>query len=724
VRHWVQPETLKELTARQLIVLFDLTNSSSPAANAIVDAVRSPSNNSSLNGLLGHPSGAHTVLTGITPVALQTELAKRPKSSRARLEQYVVLTYPTATVAKNMKALLEKDPRVLSVEFNKEVVLSAQPSDRYFAPNTFPPTPGNYQWGMEALNVPAAWDKVRGNAYLGAVDMGIVCPSTSSPCITHPDLQQNFRHQFSRRFFAGVTPDDLIDEDISVFSWLGTEYRTRGHGTHVAGIISATPQYGQFDNHQSNSGVAGICWTCSFAMLKMGRSVDAIVAAIAYGIDHGLQSINMSWRVEDTASTEVIASYLDVLSVARARDVVMVAASGNRARPTIDFPARVPGVIAVGGLQVGSKFWNTGYGIYGNVCPPPGVPGDECGSNYGPEQAVVAPAKDVVSTVYPNFDHNFFVYRGDSFGPDGGALDGYGDCTGTSMSAPHVTGIVGLLRSVNPLLDRDQIRTLLTTNTTPCIGADSDKCGAGIPDAGKAVTAAMGGPRAVNRLTPLFSFYSAAATDHFYTTVPQMALAALTIGGLLPQPSDAAIAYDAIGDVVSGYSQFPTPPCTAYPCFAYAPPRANLSVFVSHVNPVAGAGELLPLYRYSWTNSSRVSHVYSANQGENWPSVGYTLDGIEGYIYPPTQAQPIGTVKVCRKYDALRDDYVLFAGAGASGLDCSATSDGLTGGNYQSLTQADWIGWAYSVREPQPVCGGAKPCRSDILPALMLLLLD
>jgi hypothetical protein len=45
----------------------------------------------------------------------------------------------------------------------------------------------------------------------------------------------------------------------------------------------------------------------------------------------------------------------------------------------------------------------------------------------------------------------------------------------------------------------------------------------------------------------------------------------------------------------------------------------------------------------------------------SYESVGYRLDGIEGYIYPKTMSpQPAGTVRLMRKYNAARDDHAIF----------------------------------------------------------------
>src|SRR3954466_8631822 len=73
-------------------------------------------------------------------------------------------------------------------------------------------------------------------------------------------------------------------------------------------------------------------------------------------------------------------------------------------------------------------------------------------------QDLVAPAKDVLSTVYTGRDWiTTLIVCG-----DGAAVDGYGLCTGTSMAAPpFVSGIAGLLRSASPLLGRADIRRLL-----------------------------------------------------------------------------------------------------------------------------------------------------------------------------------------------------------------------------------------------------------------------
>ncbi len=691
----------------QLIVLYDPGNAASPSASAVLSAFngKASSGDIAIRNALGNPAAAELMIKETPSQDLQQQFNTYPLSARSILQQYLLLTYASSGLASSAYSLIAADARVWSVEQNAALGYSVTPNDRFFSYNAAQPFEGNYEWGMLSIYSPQAWDIERGNAYLGAIDTGIPCnPGCGST--SHPDLVQNFRPQFSTGYRTGTANSDFHDK--------------LGHGSHVSGIISATPEYGQFSNGQANTGVAGTCWTCSFIMIASDLSIGSIVNSITYAADHGVQAVNMSWGDEygTHLNTCGIAPHpttaeCTALAYAKDRDLVLVGASGNGYQNRVQWPAREDGVIAVGGVQFGGGFWRIGYGN-GNTCTP-GVPGSECGSNYGPEQQIVAPSKDIISTIGIGLDggvvdYNTNVHCGDHYGPPG--VDGYGDCTGTSMAAPHVTGIVGLIRSADPLMARTDVKSTLVSNTTACVGTDSAKCGNGIPNASAAVRSVIGYPAYLNRLTPLFSFYSTAGQDHFYTTVPQMAIAALSSGQLLPQPGGGAIKYDSIGSPIPLYSQFPTPACTFSPCFAYDTPEATVSIFVSHFTPQVGGVDLVPLYRYSFactsgsaftycnTHPNDVSHVYSTDLSESWQY--YSRDGIEGYVYSKAIAQPAGTVKLCRAYDPVRDDWVLYPGTGTSGTDCSATSDGLTGGNYYQ--SHDWLGWVFTARNPTRVC--------------------
>jgi serine protease len=719
----VQPESgLIELWARQLLLLFD-PSAANPTQAEVLQAVAQPDSNPDLVRQLNSPVAAERLLQFTSSPEVLESLAANPRSARAKLERYVVLTYATAEIAATAFSRLRADQRVSSVQQNHYHLYSPAPNDQYF-PYGSGLAPGAYQWGMQALNFPAAWGVERGTAYVADLDIGIYCAGgTVAPCVTHPDLQQNFREQFSANFYAG---DTTIAEHIFAVPGVGN---FTGHGTHVAGILAATPEYGAFTNHNANSGVAGGCWTCSLVEIKDSLSDAATANSITYAVEHGLQILNMSFG--DAESTPQFAycgdttndSTCTAMAYADDRDVLVAAASGNKYVARIQFPAQLADTIAVGGLDFGGTFWRDGYGA---SCTP-GSSGNECGSDYGLQSdgvtpQVVAPAKDVLSTFHYGYDYNPGINCGDTYGPSSGAIaSGYGDCTGTSMSSPHVAAIVALMRSANPLMSKANIKTALLASTSPCTGTDSTKCGAGIPDAAKAVQSALG-PGAKNRLTALFSFYSATADDHLYTIFPQMALAALYSGQMIPQPPSASIAYSGIGSTVPGYALYPQPSSCASPCPAGTTPQAIISVFTSHVDPTDATAELVPLYRMSYSCPSacvHVSHVYTTDSVglSAFGSAGYVLDGIEGYIYPSSKAQPAGTVKLCRKYNSTRDDYILFTGTGTGGTTCGSGDTFTLNGSGTAYTDytspvggTDWIGWVYPVRSAMAICTNAIPC--------------
>ncbi len=608
-----------------------------------------------------------------------------PESPEALLQRFIVLTYPPGTNLDDIEAALLADPRIEAVGEDVQGSVSASPTDPLFPPPAGG-DPTQYQWGSFTLNLPAAWDRIKGHAYVGVLDVGIM--------VDHPDLRAfhvdggttyydggNFRPQFSWNFDHSDYGSD-VDE-------LGGRNPASGasHGTHTSGIIAATPNNG--------IGVAGACWHCS---LMIARDLPLLASELAEGFtwlaSHGAQVINYS-GLSPLAAGEDCSNLTDLdagarmictaLSFADEHDVVLTISSGNDLND-IDFPARDPRTIAVGGIQAGNPptFWQE------NVCPAargvPHVTGtQQCGSNYTVTtgrrmQDLVAPAKDVLSTTYTNHDWNVGLECGDHFPQGVGAPDptpGYGTCTGTSMSAPYVAGIAGLLRSANPLLTKENIRGILLSHADRA-GAWDPRYGYGVPDAAASVADALGtvGGRVLpNRLTPLFSLYSDTAKDYFYTTVPQMAAAAISgnlNGTCDPQPGGCTtpptlVPYSPVGPRVTGYSQFPLP-CTVGPCVTF--PTASVYIFTTEAPPFAGAPPLVPLYRMSYKDPTPgslhrdVTYTTDTTGILAFKGVGYDLDGIEGYIYAPCTPEPgcipPGAVPLHRRYNPQRDDFAIF----------------------------------------------------------------
>lgn len=181
-----------------------------------------------------------------------------------------------------------------------------------------------------------------------------------------------------------------------------------GHGTHVAGIAAAVSDNG--------TGIAGVSWGARIMPVKVldasgnGTFADA-AAGITWAADSGAQVINLSFG--GTSGSTVLQ---DAVDYAYGKGAVIVAAAGNSGSNFVLYPARYPHVIAV----AATDGTDTRAGF----------------SNYGPEVALAAPGLSIYSTT-----------RGGN----------YGYLSGTSMSAPFVSGLAAILRGIPGVGSADTI---------------------------------------------------------------------------------------------------------------------------------------------------------------------------------------------------------------------------------------------------------------------------
>lgn len=184
-----------------------------------------------------------------------------------------------------------------------------------------------------------------------------------------------------------------------------------GHGTHVSGIITA-----QANNGYSIEGIDQHAKIMPVKVLDAEGSGDTeqIAKGILYAVDHGAKVINLSLGGDYSRTLEYALQY------AASKNVVVIAASGNDGQYGISYPASSRYVISVGAtnpLDIVSNY-----------------------SNYGEKLDLVAPGTDIPSLV-PNGNVTYM--------------------SGTSMAAPHVTAVAGLLLSTNSKLKVADIRALL-----------------------------------------------------------------------------------------------------------------------------------------------------------------------------------------------------------------------------------------------------------------------
>jgi len=241
----------------------------------------------------------------------------------------------------------------------------------------------------------------------------------------------------------------------------GGDLDFNGHGTHVSGIIASSGHVGF-----STGSTKGVAPDANLLVGKVcGPEVcmeDDIINGIEWAEAQGADVINMSLggRVYGGANCDPedpnfpeLDELLEaaVYLAAEGEDgVVFTISSGNDyAKNGVSSPACVSKAIAVGSTD-GNRI--SGF------------------SNTGPAMDVVAPGSNVFSTYSCNAinDPNYlepciFIWAA--------------TLSGTSMSAPHVAGVVALMLEKNPYLTVDDVETALCSTATKIQNGRYDGCG-------------------------------------------------------------------------------------------------------------------------------------------------------------------------------------------------------------------------------------------------------
>jgi len=183
-------------------------------------------------------------------------------------------------------------------------------------------------------------------------------------------------------------------------------------------------------------------------------------------------------------------------------------------------------------------------------------------SASGPKQWVVAPAVEVRSLFYRGgqwvkfSDPAFLQLRGPEH-CHAGAAPGFGNCTGTSMAAPHVSAIAALVKSADPLMSAAGVRDVIMRS-----GDAPSPLRLSWVTESRAPEGRRGGPwrrRHQEPDHPLSSLlrrtFPTGNFNHVYTVVPQVAMGR-SKGNCRRKPRGIAT-YHSIGNTVPGYASYP-----------------------------------------------------------------------------------------------------------------------------------------------------------------------
>lgn len=282
--------------------------------------------------------------------------------------------------------IFRNDPNIDYVEPNYYHYATATPNDPLFS----------QLWGMQKIRAPEAWDTTTGSSgvVIAVIDSGVRW--------SHPDLRANMWKN------SGEIPGNGIDDDMNGFvdDIVGWDFAyndnnpndENGHGTHVAGTIAAVGN--------NSVGVTGVLWNAKIMALRFidangfGTTANAI-KAILYANRNGAQIQNLSWG--GGGYSQALKDAIDASSA------VFVAAAGNDGDNN-DITPHYP----------------SGYTSSNLIAVAATGPNDNLASisNFGLTSVdVAAPGVNIYSPI----------------------PGGYGIKSGTSMAAPHVSGLAGLI---------------------------------------------------------------------------------------------------------------------------------------------------------------------------------------------------------------------------------------------------------------------------------------
>lgn len=352
-------------------------------------------------------------------------------------------------------ASLAAHPEIEYIEPNYIITINARraelPTDAQFSKqwglvNTGKNSGGIFSSGLkgEDVNVLKAWDITKGAEGDKMIKIAVIDTGVD---YNHPDLKAQIDvNSAELSGTAGVDDDQngFVD-DVYGYDFAnkdGNPMDGHGHGTHCAGVIGAA---------HNGIGIAGVMKNVKILPIKFlsdsgsGETIDAI-ASIDYAIKRGVHVMSNSW-----GGGEKEQALQDAITAAEAAGITFVAAAGNESsdndrRSTYPANYEVSNVISVGSFA--------------------GNGGKSSFSNYGVKTVhVTAPGSAILST-----------YKG-----------GYSNLSGTSMAAPHVSGIVGLLLSKEPGLTPAQIRERLIKTSTKTSKLQSASVSGGRVDAYRAL---------------------------------------------------------------------------------------------------------------------------------------------------------------------------------------------------------------------------------------------
>ncbi len=287
------------------------------------------------------------------------------------------------------------------------------------------------QWGLQNtgifqsavvgadINAVSAWNVTQGasNIVIAVIDEGVDA--------SHPDLTGQVLPGRNTLFNnADTTPKN-----------------GNNHGTAIAGVAAA--------RSNDATGIAGVCWYCKILPVKVAErdnqgnwvtNVAALASGINWAWQNGADVLNNSWTMAKPSDAVLNAIVAARSSGRDSKGSAIVFAAGNENNGTVSYPADQNAFV----IAVGASNWcDQRKTAVNNACNNNNA---SWGSNYGSALDLIAPGEAIYTAC------NVGQCPGNS---------SYAYFSGTSLSAPFVSGVIGLLYSLNPNLTPQRVQEIL-----------------------------------------------------------------------------------------------------------------------------------------------------------------------------------------------------------------------------------------------------------------------
>jgi subtilisin family serine protease len=332
---------------------------------------------------------------------------------------------------KELMDLYKSDKNVIYIEPEIQLQILKKPNDSRYKELWGLNNTGQSEGLDDAdINAEQAWDITTGT------NTNVIAVIDSGVDYNHNDLKANMWINPNEIAGDGIDNDNngYIDDiyGIDTYNDDSDPMDDNDHGTHVAGTIAA--------KGNNSLGVVGVNWNTKIIACKFlsrtgrGTTIGAI-KCLDYLAKLKTQGINIIASNNSWGGGDYSQALYDVIKLNQDKGILFVAAAGNSNENNDEIES-----------------YPSNYDLSNIISVAATNNKDELAyfSSYGKQKVhVAAPGVKILSTVTNN---------------------NYKSFNGTSMATPHVTGLIGLLKTNDQSLNMKQIKALLISSSKPVAG--------------------------------------------------------------------------------------------------------------------------------------------------------------------------------------------------------------------------------------------------------------